>query len=269
VKDGNENNKNCMEVLVTMDNDYEKIRPEDYNKRAKSEDREHKEDYLNDALQVDKMKRISSVVDLKDKKVLELGCSYGFFSIHLARIGADVDSVDYSHESLNVAKKALEEENDDSLSLQFHQMDARNIKFPDNSFDVIVNCDFIEHIYHRDQDKVVMEMKRVLKKGGTIVTYTPNYNRLRMEYYIQKIRRGLKGQKWGWQHSESGTDHQDTELHVGLVSQNELITLFERNGLVFLSADNAEYAFPKIKMMNKLQLFPNLFVSNSLIYVKK
>jgi 2-polyprenyl-3-methyl-5-hydroxy-6-metoxy-1,4-benzoquinol methylase len=252
-----------------MDNDYEKIRPEDYDKRAKKQEETEGVAYLVDELQHDKMLRISSAVDLKGKKVLELGCSYGFFSIQLARLGADVDSVDYSPESLKVAQNFLDKENDDSLSLRFHQMDAREIKFPDNSFDVIVNCDFIEHIYHRDQENVVKEMKRVLKVGGTIVTYTPNYNRVRMEYYIQKIKRGLKGQKWGWQDSASGTDHQDTELHVGLLSLNELIELFERNGFTFLSADNTEYTFPKIKMMNKLQLFPNLFVSNSLIYVKK
>lgn len=49
----------------------------------------------------------------------------------------------------------------------FQVMDALDMKFEDNSFDLVWACESGEHM--PDKKKYVEEMTRVLKPGGTIV----------------------------------------------------------------------------------------------------
>lgn len=249
---------------------YEKITAKDYDVRVIEKPYAvYKKEYYTDPVQFNKLKRTLKRVHVKKKKVLELGCSLGFFSFELARAGADVTAVDYSFHSLHIANQFLKEERNKGLTVHFYRRDARNLKFPSDYFDLIVNYDFIEHIYPQDQKQVIQEMFRVLKKGGAVVTYTPNYNRVRMEYYLQKTIRWLNGKSWGWQQSDSGVDHQDTKLHVGLLSLNELITLLEQNGFGCIFSDDEEYSFPGVRWLNQFKILPNLFNANSFIFCKK
>ena len=48
----------------------------------------------------------------------------------------------------------------------FRCADAKNIPYPDNSFDVVLAMDFFEHIAEEDINQVYLEMKRV---GGKII----------------------------------------------------------------------------------------------------
>jgi SAM-dependent methyltransferase len=45
-----------------------------------------------------------NTVDWKNKKVLDIGCNYGYFSFHASKEGAFVDAVDTNKNTLNVAK---------------------------------------------------------------------------------------------------------------------------------------------------------------------
>lgn len=42
--------------------------------------------------------------------------------------------------------------------------DARNLPFPDNSFDLVMCCEMIEHVPVEDHEKVLTELIRVAKK---------------------------------------------------------------------------------------------------------
>jgi SAM-dependent methyltransferase len=50
-------------------------------------------------------------------------------------------------------------------------LDVQDIKFPDNSFDVVICCHVIEHV--DDDDKAMREIYRVLKPGGFAVLQVP------------------------------------------------------------------------------------------------
>lgn len=55
-------------------------------------------------------------------------------------------------------------------NVKFNVMDALNMSFPDNSFDVVWACESGEHM--PDKKKYIEEMTRVLKPGGRIVIAT-------------------------------------------------------------------------------------------------
>jgi ubiquinone/menaquinone biosynthesis C-methylase UbiE len=52
------------------------------------------------------------------------------------------------------------------------RMDLLDLKFPDESFDLVVCTEVIEHVY--EYKRVIREFKRVLKKGGVLIITFPN-----------------------------------------------------------------------------------------------
>ena len=52
----------------------------------------------------------------------------------------------------------------------FELVDALNMSYPDNSFDLVWGCESGEHM--PDKEKYVQEMARVLKPGGRLVIAT-------------------------------------------------------------------------------------------------
>ncbi|MBI5686314.1 MAG: class I SAM-dependent methyltransferase [Verrucomicrobia bacterium] len=65
------------------------------------------------------------------------------------------------------------------VPMPFHHfnVETETFPFPDRRFDVLLFCEIIEHLQN-DPLKVLGEIKRVLKPGGTLVLTTPNVARL-------------------------------------------------------------------------------------------
>lgn len=65
------------------------------------------------------------------------------------------------------------------VTMPFRHFNVEDGRFPfdDQAFDVVLFCEIIEHLLN-DPLKVLAEIKRVLKPGGTIVITTPNVARL-------------------------------------------------------------------------------------------
>jgi 2-polyprenyl-6-hydroxyphenyl methylase / 3-demethylubiquinone-9 3-methyltransferase len=102
-------------------------------------------------------------------KVLDVACGAGFLSNALAASGHQVTAIDLSTQSLQVAK-----EHDETHSVNYLEMDAHHLQFPDATFDVVCAMDFLEHISDRDQ--IIKELGRVLKPGGIFFFHTFNRN---------------------------------------------------------------------------------------------
>jgi ubiquinone/menaquinone biosynthesis C-methylase UbiE len=99
-------------------------------------------------------------------KVLDYCCGPGETSLKLANMGYDcVHGIDISAEEISTAKKRLVDSGFESKS-SFRVMDAENMTFEDDSFDVII-CNGVLH--HLDIDEALPELSRVLKPGGMIV----------------------------------------------------------------------------------------------------
>jgi 2-polyprenyl-6-hydroxyphenyl methylase/3-demethylubiquinone-9 3-methyltransferase len=104
-------------------------------------------------------------------RVLDVGCGAGFLSNYLAREGFDVTGLDASRASIDVAAR-----HDGSGKARYLLGDARRLPFEDASFDVVCAMDFLEHV--EDPARVVTEVARVLRPGGTFFFHTFNRNAL-------------------------------------------------------------------------------------------
>jgi 2-polyprenyl-3-methyl-5-hydroxy-6-metoxy-1,4-benzoquinol methylase len=102
------------------------------------------------------------------KSVCEVGCGVGVGSDYLLKKGAAfLVSGDISCEALTFLKDHYKQG-----KLYSARLSATFLPLKDEQFDVVVAFEVIEHI--RDYENLVLECKRVLKKGGLFICSTPN-----------------------------------------------------------------------------------------------
>jgi SAM-dependent methyltransferase len=98
---------------------------------------------------------------IKGKSVLEIAPGIGLDTVAYAQHGAQVTGVDIAPMALDLARKNLEH-NDVDATLEIGN--AESLRFPDNSFDFVVARGIL--MFTPDDQKVVEEIRRVLKPGG-------------------------------------------------------------------------------------------------------
>jgi ubiquinone/menaquinone biosynthesis C-methylase UbiE len=104
--------------------------------------------------------------------ILEVACGRGGFASELARAGACVTGCDFSFVAVSVAETKLRAA-DKRPPVTFVQGDAQNLPFADDSFDLVISCETIEHL--PDAPRALREMRRVSRPGGKLFLTTPNY----------------------------------------------------------------------------------------------
>lgn len=106
------------------------------------------------------------LVDGKD--VLDVASGEGYGSAMLASKARSVRGVDISHDAVNHAAERYA-----SLdNLQYLQGSAAAIPLADDSVDVVVSFETIEHLL--EQDEMMAEIRRVLRPDGILVMSSPN-----------------------------------------------------------------------------------------------
>jgi SAM-dependent methyltransferase len=101
-------------------------------------------------------------IDVNGKSILEAGCGFGsggYFLVNYYRPDT-VTGIDLSDKNIKRCKELYNFPN-----LKFFRMDAEDMKFDDNSFDVIVNLES-SHGYPARDTKFCSEVIRLLKPGG-------------------------------------------------------------------------------------------------------
>lgn len=96
---------------------------------------------------------------------LDYCCGLGEVSLQLASHGAKVNGIDISQKSVDTARRRLKDAGFGDSSV-FEVMDAEQLSFEDNSFDVIV-CSGVLH--HLDISQAFPELSRVLKPSGKVI----------------------------------------------------------------------------------------------------
>lgn len=111
----------------------------------------------------------TGLYNLKNKKVLDLGCGNGRWAEHFLDFEPEsVVGVDISEEMIKKANDRKKQH--DSGNLEFVRGDQNDIPLADNSTDVIFSR--FSLCYAKDIEQTITDIKRVLKSGGELYVVT-------------------------------------------------------------------------------------------------
>lgn len=116
------------------------------------------------------LKEILQYVPKKRLKILDVGCGSGFFTILMAQQGHEVIGVDLTADMITRARELAAEEKADCT---FQVMDAENLEFADEAFDMVISRNLTWTL--TDAERAYSEWLRVLKKGGCLLNFDANY----------------------------------------------------------------------------------------------
>ena len=157
----------------------------------------------NDELSVEHLHRYHSILPLlKGKVVLDIACGEGYGTALMAKEAKSVLGVDISSECITNAKQKYTAQN---TNIRFIEGDIENIPVKDQSIDVVVSFETIEHVSAEGQQTFLKEVKRVLTKGGCLLISTPD-----KENYSEKY-------------------NHENQFHVHELTRNEFVTLLSEH----------------------------------------
>lgn len=102
--------------------------------------------------------------DLSGLRVLDYGCGSGQLGIYLALLGANVDGFDLSPKGIEVANWAAKRY---GLECSFRTMDAEDLDYPDQYFDLVIGFGVLHHVIKYPGS--ALQLNRILKKGSRAI----------------------------------------------------------------------------------------------------
>ncbi len=112
-----------------------------------------------------------SVEKEKPQRVLDAGCGRGFYLKALGHFNfiEEIHGVDIVDKYLKTAKR-----NCRGSKFKIQKANIYSLPFPDNYFDCVICSEVLEHL--SNDKKALNELKRVLKKEGTLLLTVPSKN---------------------------------------------------------------------------------------------
>jgi ubiquinone/menaquinone biosynthesis C-methylase UbiE len=139
-------------------------------------------------------------VELRGRRLLDLGCGMGTFAVEAAKRGAQAVGVDPAPAAVRAARAVAVAE---QAAAVFVRADAAQLPMSNASCDVILAADVTEHLDDQTLARVLGEAARVLRTHGTLVLYTPE-----QDHVFERLR-------------EQGVMSPDPS-HIGVRSAGEL-----------------------------------------------
>jgi ubiquinone/menaquinone biosynthesis C-methylase UbiE len=118
------------------------------------------------------------------KNAVDVGGGYGRLCLLLRTFSDHVTLVEPSSKQLEIAKHYLGDDSDIELS----KLEANNLKFPDQSVDLLTMVRVMHHL--PDPDSELKELARVLTNDGYLILEIANY-----AHFLNRIRFLLKAKR--------------------------------------------------------------------------
>lgn len=151
-------------------------------------------------------------------KILNVGCGTGGTLPVLEKFGT-IENIDVSDEAIKFMKDA---------GYKVKKVKDHTLPYKDNSFDVVVAFDVLEHI--EKHDEALKEWTRVLKKGGAILFTVPAY-------------------QWLW------SDHDTSLHHYRRYTKSMIRHILPNDGYIKRSSYSIVFSLPLVvgfRVINKL-----------------
>lgn len=118
-------------------------------------------------------KALQMAGDVKDKKILDVGCGSGVFMIELINRGAYVVGIDYSPKMLDLAKQELNSNKILQKNYSLKKTSATKLPYKNGEFDLILATGLTDYLTDEEDQKFLNEAARVLKEDGKIIVSFP------------------------------------------------------------------------------------------------
>lgn len=155
---------------ISKESDDRKQKITEYWTKRSDSFQEQRRAELHDDIAQRWLKEILQYVPKKRLKILDVGCGSGFFTILMAQQGHEVIGVDLTADMITRARELAAEEKADCT---FQVMDAENLEFADEAFDMVISRNLTWTL--PDAERAYSEWLRVLKKGGCLLNFDANY----------------------------------------------------------------------------------------------
>ena len=121
---------------------------------------------------------LSAIVEMvghRENAIVDVGCGNGYF-INMVRLCNPVQSYLQTYYAFDVSKEAVLWASAKYEGIEFRKMDASNMQYEDEFFDVVLSYGAIEHI--QEPIRALKEINRTLKSGGLFLVMIPS-----LDYY--------------------------------------------------------------------------------------
>jgi ubiquinone/menaquinone biosynthesis C-methylase UbiE len=159
---------------------------------------------------------------VKGKRILDIGSGFGNAALNLAKEGAVVSSIDISKNLIDGCKYRAQKYD---IEVDFQVMDAQDLGFGDNEFDIILGYRTIHHL--QDLNTFLEEANRCLKPGGYALFVEPQKHNPFIEF-------GRKFIKNSYETDRTPTEHPLVPGDIRLMK--EIFGNLEKREYIFLSA---------------------------------
>ena len=117
-----------------------------------------------------RLEYILSRLEIKNKKILDIGCGGGILSEELSKMGAKGTGIDSSKKSIIIAKEHAKEQDLEIEYINGSILDVSNL----GEYDCVVCFEMIEHIH--DQKKLIKKIGNISQKKSHLFMSTINRN---------------------------------------------------------------------------------------------